>query len=289
MGSPRVVYDWLLEKTVAEIPFEDLRKVQEEIASGLKNFGHADSWADWYGYLLPDCVDRAFEGHLEYLIEYLVTAFMAVMPDSSEPLRYSTFRRDGLSTIGQAIMAPTLWPDGPRRSTGCLHRATTTPTGYPIWGEASGDFSASMFFCLKYLDSDEIPVWTKSVFAIACPRWRAQILVWLCGAKDVIDGKIAHPAELADLYKEGRVNVGWALSHLIGADNRAHEEERNREARPVEFLPRMNRKSFDECVAGILSESLLSEWLESMMEAEPLFDHVSSTAIPDRLRQLYSM
>lgn len=284
MGEERIVYDWLLNKDVGELPVEDIEAVLIEIASGLTIFGHADAWADWFGYLLPRCIPRAFDYRTDYLIEHLVTAFMAAMPCPSMSWGYPSFRDDALLTLGRAIMAPALWPYGPGVSKGCLHSEATTQTGYPIWGDASGDFSASMFFCLKYLAPSDVPGWTKSVFAIPCPRWRAQLLVWLCGAKDIVDGKIAHPAGL-DEHRQ--IKVGWAWSHVIGAENAAYDESMEYAGQPVEFLPMTNRSLFNEIVRDTLNDELLTEWLESLMEFEHLFDHVTGTAVPERLRQLY--
>lgn len=284
MGEQRTIYDWLLEEDAVERPIEDLQAVLEEIASGLTNFGHADVWAEWYGYLLPRCIPRAFESYVEYLIEHLVTGFMAVMPDSSEPWGYPSFREDALPTLGQAVMAPEHWPDGPRASVRCLHSVATVPTGYPIWADASGDFSASMFFCLKYLAANDVLEWTKSVFEISCPRWRAQLMVWLCGAKGIVDGKISHPAGLE--RSEGP-RVNWAWCHLISGENAAYGGRMEHPGGPIEFLPAANRRLFDETVMSILNERMLSEWLESLMEFEHLFDQVTGTAVPERLRQLY--
>lgn len=284
MGETRTIYDSLLDTDIADWPAEELETLFEEISTGLVHLGHADVWADWYGYLLPRCVPRAFEHHIYYLIEYLATACMAVMPASSTPWGYPSFREDALATIGKAIMAPALWPDGPRTSVGCLHTTETVPTGCPIWGWASGDFSVSMFFCLKYLLPEDVPAWTKSVFAIPCPRWRAQLLVWLVGAKAIVDGTISQPTKLG---RHHTPNVGWAWSHIIDGQNAAYDESAENQAGRIEFLPKSNRLLFDETAANILDESLLSEWLESMMEFEYLFDQVTAVAVPEQLRQMY--
>ena len=284
MGETRTIYDSLLDTDVAKWPQKEIQSILVEIASGLKHFGHADNWADWYGYLLPRCMPRAFECHIDYLFETLVTGCMAVMPDSCTSWGYPSFREDALATLGKAIMAPTLWPDGPRVSAGCLHRYDTAPTGYPVWGDASGDFSASMFFCLKYLVPEDVPAWTKSVFDIPCPRWRAQVLVWLVGAKAIIDGKISQPEKLDEQHN---LDVEWAWSHIIDGQNAAYDEGMENQVGRIEFLPKANRLLFLETVAGIMNESLLSEWLESLMGSEHLFDQVTSVAVPEQLRQMY--
>lgn len=284
LGTPRVAYDWLLEKDVGEVPFGDLQSIFEEIASGLTCFGHADEWANWYGYLLPRSIPRAFEGDLEYLIENLVTAFMVVMPDAAVPFGYRSLREDALSTLGRSIMAPPLWPNGSRESTGCLHRCETVPTGYPLWGEASGDLSASMFFCLKYLTPGEIPGWARSVAAIECPRWRAQLLVWLCGAKGILDGTVSYPEELAE---SGSISIGWALSNVIGLENAAYDATEERPDQKAEFISKANRDLFNEVVGEIITERTLTDWLESLTEFPYIFDQIDATGVPERLRRLY--
>lgn len=284
MGETRTIYGSLLDTDIADWPVEELETILVEIAMGLPVFGHADNWADWYGYLLPRCIPRAFEYHIDYLVEHLVTACMAVMPSSSTAWGYPSFRNDALATLGKAIMAPALWPNGPEASVGCLHSCKTVPTGYPIWGRASGDFSASMFFCLKYVSPEDMPAWTKSVFAIPCPRWRAQVLVWLVGAKAIVDGTISQPSKLD---KQHTPDVGWHWSHCIDGQNAAYQECVAAQVGRIEFLPMANRMLFSETVANLLDENLLSEWLESMMEFEYLFDQITAVAVPEQLRQLY--
>jgi hypothetical protein len=284
MGYPREIYTSLLEVDVVDQPVEDLQIYLQEIACGLHNFGHVDVWSDWFQYLLPHCVERSFEHYVDYLIEYLVTAFMTVMPDPSVQVGYPSFRRDALLTLGRAIMSPELWPDGKHAPKGCLHDVWETQTHYPLWRDASGDFSASMFFCLKYLSADQVPRWTRSVFDIPCPRWRGQVLVWLCGAKGLIDGTISQPSNLEE-HPVARVE--WAWSHIINGQNSAYEEIVEDSASPIEFLPNANRIHFEETVMNTLDEILLSEWLESLKEFAPLFDQITAAKVPERLHQLY--
>ena len=285
MGDPREIYTSLLEVEVVDQPVEDLQVYLEEITCGLHNFGHADAWSDWFKYLLPRCLLRSFEHYVDYLVEYLVTAFMTVMPDPSGQVGYPSFRRDALLTLGQAIMSPELWPGGKHTPKGCLHDVWETQTHYPLWRDASGDFSASMFFCLKYLSVDEIPVWTRSVFDIPCPRWRGQVMVWLCGAKGLIDGTVSQPSDLPD---DCQVKIDWAWCHVIDGKNAAYEDAFDGPIGPIEFLPAANRSRFSETVLDKLGETLLSEWLESLKEHEPLYDQFMAAEIPDQLRDWYS-
>jgi len=283
----RVVYNSLLDKGVADHSLEELEEILMSIASGLKCFGHADNWEDWCAYILPELIPRAFEYRSDYLIEYLVTAIMVVMPDASKPVYYGSFKEDALATLGQAIMAPERWPHGPE-SAWCLHDHWEAPTGYPVWGNASGDLSASIFFCLKYLATDDVRGWVKSVFDIPCPRWRGQILVWLCGTKYLIDGKISQPSELDmdnDLYR----STQWSNGYTIDGSIVSYSEKYPKSPQPIPFLSRDNRQAFDNCVQELLSEDLLARWLESMKPFPHLIKHITETNVPDELRQNFNL
>ena len=288
MAEKREMYPSLLERDVAEHSIEDLQKFLRQIASGLSSFGHSDSWSDWYGYLLPRCLPRAFERDNiyvgGYLLEHLVTGFMSVSPNSSDMWGYSSFKDDALITLGRAIMAPELWPNGPRASAGCLHPRKSSRTQYPVWATASGDFAASMFFCLKYLEVNEVPHWIGSVFAIECPHWRTQILAWLCGAENFFDGTMTQPTELNNYYGP---QVEWELSLIIDGRNNAYNESEE-PSEPIEFLPAANLSCCRETVTEILDEALLSDWLESLMDFEYLFDHVTDAEIPEMLQKFYN-
>lgn len=284
MGEEREMYPSLLERDVAEHSFEELQVFLVEIASGLKSMGLSDAWPEWYGYLMPRCLPRSFQRESrnfgDYLVEYLVTAFMSVMPDSSIDWGYDAFRDDALKTLGQAIMAPDLWPRGSEKSVDCLHPKAIDRPGYPVWTETSGDFAASMFFCLKYLEANDIPGWIKSAFAIPCPRWRAQMLVWLCDVKSFLDSTLLQPSEMEGNYT---LYGGWAWSHIINGRNMAYNEWKE----PIEFLSAGNRARCHETISELLNEKLLSEWLESLMEFESLFDQLTATEVPERLRRAY--
>lgn len=286
MSDDRRIYASLLEKEVADHSYMELERCFSEICSGLTLFGNLDNWTEWFHYLLPRTIPRAFERHVDYLIEPIVTAFMAVFPESEIQGRYEGFSSDALLTLGRKIMSPEQWPEGPQESTGCLHTAAVTSTGAPFWSEASGDFSASMFFCLKYLPAEEIPSWTRSVFSIPCPRWRAQVLVWLSGAKDLVDGKIAQPSELDDRRSP---SVKWNWSLAICGRNLAYAEMKNGASKAIEFLPKENCAAFSRTISEMLTEDLISEWLESLMQNERIFDHVTGMLIPERLRQQYQL
>jgi hypothetical protein len=177
MSEKRKMFPSLCKKKVTSISTKYLLDCLEEIA-GTSAFGPQAEWDSWYHYLLPRLIPRAFENYLrEYLVENLVTAFVTLYPvDIAE--RYPGFLEDVLSTLGQALMDPSLW-EGEEIVVGrMLHCSWEDDPKWPWgWHEASVDFSSLMFFCWKYLDANQIDAWLRSVFAIRSAHWRAQLLV----------------------------------------------------------------------------------------------------------------
>ena len=122
-----------------------------------------------------------------------------------------------------------------------------------------------------------------SVFAIECPRWRAQVLAWLCGARYFFDGTQTQPK----VPEYGIFpNVRWSLSFIIDGRNNAYNESEE-PTEPIEFLPAAKLNCCHETVTGLLDEALLLEWLESLMDFEYLFDHLTDWEIPEMLRKFY--
>src|SRR6185503_15044842 len=90
-----------------------------------------------------------------YLAEPLVTAFMSLYPREIAPEPYACFRDDVLGTLAVANMDQRLWRDGEVRINTMLW---PFPNGCREQDcrDICGDFSALMFFCLKYLTPSEI-------------------------------------------------------------------------------------------------------------------------------------
>ena len=85
--------------------------------------------------------------------------------------------------------------------------------GVPWWyrNEASGAVSATLFLCLKYLPAEQIDGWLESILKIDCAFWRGQIMVWLLGAKPLLEGRISQPAE----FNESTPSIKWEWSHSL--------------------------------------------------------------------------
>ncbi|TVQ84534.1 MAG: hypothetical protein EA357_02620 [Micavibrio sp.] len=251
MGERRIFHE--LTGDIASLTVSQLQKVLESISSGASCFGLYDEWNDWYHHLLGHLIPRSHACWVDPLLEYLVTAFFALYPDGLNKPPYRNFDEDVLNTLGRCMMEPECW-DGNDIAVGrVLHRS---PRPNKLWGwwDASGDFSASMFLCLKYLPPDLIESWFKSVLAIPSPHWRAQLLVWLVGAHGFFTGKIRWPSELRnDAYP----SVDWAWSHCLRADMASSSDVTG-------FLPRAAGKIVLETAYRHFTEDVYLDWIGSI-------------------------
>jgi len=161
-----------------------------EIAGGFSRFGAREEWRLWLHHLLGPLIPRSHEFYTDYLLERLISTFMSLYPLAVEPESYPGFRDD---TLGRCMMDRACWSKGEIVLGTALH-SFNPRTGLWRWFDASGDFSASMFFRLKFLRAEEIEPWLRSALAIACPHWRAQLLVWFVGAHEMLVGRTANPA-----------------------------------------------------------------------------------------------
>jgi len=191
---------------------EQLQRPLAEIASGTASFGAMDEWQDWYHYLLPQLLPRSHECFVAPLLESLVTGFMVMYPNGVRNPRYKNFESDVLQTLGRCMMEANCWNGSEVVLGAFLHRSNKNPNQIWRWWDASGDFSASMFFCLKYLPTASLREWIASVFAIPSPYWRAQVLVWLVGAHSILEDQIKWPAAF-DV--NARPYIGWEWSHCL--------------------------------------------------------------------------
>ncbi|MDB5870733.1 MAG: hypothetical protein JWQ07_175 [Ramlibacter sp.] len=213
MGSERKMYPEL-EGDLSALSCRELQRPVEEIGSGTSAFGPMDEWTDWYHYLLPRLVSRAHESYVDTLLEGLITSFFALYPEDVIDEPYRGFKADALVTLGRCMMNYDCWEGDQIKVGRILHRSNDNPNRIWCWWDASGDFSASMFFCLKYLPDELLTEWIQSVFDIRSPHWRAQLMVWLVGAHDLLSGRIAWPSD----FVSGHVpSVSWAWSHSVSA------------------------------------------------------------------------
>lgn len=211
MGEERKMFDFLLAD-LEGFSLEELRVPLEEIASGNSCFGPMDEWTNWYQYLLAQLVSRHLEQSFDSLYQRLVTAFIAVSPRGiDEP--YPGFADDARQTLGRCLMDPTRWA-GERLAVPVPKDPFTDQRSF-AWSVACGDFSAGMFFCAKYLASDELAAWLDSVFAIRCPLWTTQLYGWLLEAYPLLSGRVV---ELAALDTDNSAEVAWLGTHVLQGD-----------------------------------------------------------------------
>jgi len=195
MGGERRMFDEL-RGDLSALTARDLREPLTEIASGTSSFGPQLEWHVWYHYLLGPLLPRSHESFVTSLLESLMTGFMALYPNAIYNAPYKQFGNDALLTLDRSLMDPKCWSGNDIVVGSFLHQSNNNPNKVWCWWDASGDFSSTVFFCLKYLPSELVSNWFLSVLKISSPHWRAQVVVWLVGAHDLLQGRVKWPSEL---------------------------------------------------------------------------------------------
>lgn len=242
------------------LPLDTLMLALEEIASGTSSFGPLQEWRDWYHYLLGALLPRSHGFDvLHSLLEDLMSGFMTQYPNGVHRPPYPEFHEDVLLTLGCCLMEPECWNGTDIALGNVLRRSNDNPAGVWLWFDASGDLSASLFFCLKYLPEASIAPWLHSVLAIPAPHWRAQLMVWLTGAHDILAGTLAWPAQWP---LDARPYVGWEWSHCLGP-HLAQADESG--AAPSQaFLPEGSRLQALRTLDAYFTEARYREWLAAI-------------------------
>lgn len=279
MGEKRRIFDELMGD-LNPLSASQLQAPLNEIASGTSSFEPLKEWRDWYHYLLAQLVTRGHECCFSSILESLLTGFMALYPNGVYNPPYRGFLNDALQTLGRCMMESQCWTGSDVVVGTCLHRANDNPNHLWRWWDASGDFSASMFFCLKYLPESCLREWIYSVLHIASPHWRAQVLVWLVGAQDMLSGRIHWPSEFPE---HAYPSVRWEGSHCLRPELTRSDESG---APPVTSLVskascalvlRLTRLYF--------TEEVFIEWLESIAKVPYLESELGD--IPTTFENLY--
>lgn len=279
MSDDRQMFD-ALAGDLSRLDIDYLKKALNEIASGTSAFGPSAEWQSWYHYLLGRILPRAHEASLGSLLESLINGFFALYPDGVQHAPYPRFLDDVLTTLGRSLMEPHCWNGTEIKVGAMLRRSNNNPAQVWGWWDASGDFSASMFFCLKYLPPACVHGWLQSVLAIPSPHWRAQVLVWLVGSHDILTGKICWPSEF-DIQARPSVDWEWAcclrpeLLALAGLplDHAA------------DFLPATSRELMLQLARTHFTSEVYLAWLESI-DAVPYLA-AELTGIPSTFEALY--
>ena len=224
MGDVRKMYPELLGD-LGEVSTYDLKKPLIEIASGTGSFGPTGEWNTWYHYLLGALLPRGHEAHVSYLLESLLTGFMAIYPNGVYREPYKGFHEDALLTLGRSIMDSECWNGSDIAIGKVLRRSNNNPNQVWVWWNASGDLSASLFFCMKYLPDVAVEPWLRSVLDIPSPHWRAQVMVWFVGAHELLNSAVRWPSEFAvqahPRHRLGMVALPAARTGYHGRQRRA--------------------------------------------------------------------
>lgn len=279
MGSERRMFHQLLGDLDA-VAACDLGEPLAEIASGTSCFGPHEEWNVWYHYLLGQLLPRSHEGLLSSLLESLINAFFALYPNGVQEAPYDHFVEDVLNTLGRCMMDSRCWDGDEIRLGAVLHRSNDNPRNVWRWWDASGDLSASMFLCLKYLPNDLVESWFESVLAIRSPHWRAQVFVWLVGANAMLEGRVSWPSEF-DL--EAYPSIAWEWSHCLRPDTVILDALG--ETRTESFLPRAARNSALSVVRRYFTRDTFREWGQSIARISYL--EAELAAIPSTFEAMY--
>jgi hypothetical protein len=278
MGSARRMFPELAGD-LATLSCVELQEPLDEIAGGTSSFGPRPEWTDWYHYLLANLVPRAHESHVDTLLERLITGFFTLYPEDSIDEPYRGFKADALVTLGRCMMDQECWEADEIKVGRTLHRSNNNPNRVWCWWDASGDFSASMFFCLKYLPDDLLAGWIHSVLGIRSPHWRAQVVVWLVGAHDLLSGRVAWPSEFVERQVP---SVAWAWSHSVRPDLVSVER---RHCGQGGFIRDSARALVLAASRAYFSPERYLEWLSSFDQVPYVRDEL--THLPRDFEELY--
>lgn len=259
------------------LPDDCIEEALEAIASGCSSFGPLVEWIEWYHYLLPRLIQRAWKPTYYQPAELLITAFMAQYPIQSGSMPYPNFHSDALNTLGRYIMSPRFWPEGQLDVANGLSK-WTGPNGIARWSKAGNLLSASLFFCIKYLPLSDVEAWFRSVIAVRNDYWQVQIITWLVGAHPILTGQILQPSEFPEVTPFG---IDWEQSHVLnGCDADNYESPLQR----LPFLPIENREAVIQIAYSMDVEEFFENfWTDPAMSAVAL----ETAGLPESFRQLY--
>lgn len=258
----------------------DLQIPLAEIATGTSSFGPMQEWRDWYHYLLGQLVPRSHDAFVYSLLEILVTGFVAQYPNGIHQSPYPKFEQDVLATLGRCMMEPQCWSGREIVVGSFLQRSNNNPNQVWLWYNASGDLSASLFLCMKYLPVSSVRPWFRSVLDIEAPHWRAQIIAWLVGAQELLLGLKTWPSELEI---EAYPSVSWDWSHCLRPELAV--DDRSGATPMTRWLPEAACSQVLEEVRSYFNDDVYLTWLESISTVEYLQRELAD--IPRSFERLY--
>ncbi|HEY1707875.1 MAG TPA: hypothetical protein VGG10_06385 [Rhizomicrobium sp.] len=264
MSKERKYYRDLCEKNLHDLDCLEVSDALREITSGITCFGELEEWRVWFHYILSQMTECAFEAcAFHHWLEPLISAFMVVYPSGVKDEPYRGFLKDVFETLAVSPMQPSLWEDGDIiLEKSLLYFAPGL--GVWQWNEKVADeFSALLFFCLKYLPPSSVDGWVQSIIALPSVLYRAQFLLWLLATRDILFGKIDSPENFP---KKNHIEIDWENSHCIAL--RPTGNEGSVYAKET-FLPAENVAAFRLALETHLTQAMVLEWLRSF-ESDPM-------------------
>ena len=137
-----------------------------------------------------------------------------------------------------------------------------------------------MFFCLKYLPESLVAPWLRSVLEITSPHWRAQVIVWMVGAHDILKGAVKWPSEFRE---DARPSVAWEWSHCLRPELSAADS--SGAALTVAFIPEGSRSQALQTFQSYFVEEVYLDWLTSISTVPYLEAELAE--IPAAFEKLY--
>jgi len=263
-----------------QLSTSELQKPLADIASGTSSFGPMREWSIWYYYLLGAVLPRSHDAFVSYLLEDLLTGFMALYPNGVYREPYRGFRDDALLTLSRCMMDGQCWIGSDIAIGTILRRSNNNPNRVWMWWDASGDFTASMFFCLKYLPESLVEPWLRSALEITSPHWRAQVMVWMVGASDILNGGVKWPSEFP---RNARPSVDWEWSHCLRPEMAAADD--SGAVPTVAFIPEECRLQALKVFQSYFVEEVYLDWLMSISKVPYLGAELAE--IPTTFEKLY--
>lgn len=293
MGEERLLYTELIDKPFEEIKSIDLAtKILFEISSGTSCFGHNEEWDEWFKYLLPKLILRSDESvdFDELLVQSVVAAFMSVYWEGI-PEEYEGFRNNVINSLSLCLMNERLWCKNSqtnRLRPVFLDTYKDSKNNLRLgWnsGQSDRNLSALMFFCLKYLNQEEMVSWIKSLFLIDDVYWKGALMVWVLGAYDILK----HPIISPTMIEKSNPELMWENSHTLGskygsidAKYPLHKDFNDNK----DFIPTENAILFIEEINKHLTDNLILDWAVSF--AEDKFVAESTYNVPELLMKKLS-
>ncbi|MFN7931186.1 MAG: hypothetical protein U0Y68_25310 [Blastocatellia bacterium] len=263
ISEVRTMYLELMERPIAEIPTDLLQRILWELTSGTSCFGHLDEWDEWFRFLLPHLILRSQDTHIsDTILECTITASFNIF-DKGLPNDYPKMREDIIATVPRCLMKPELWVEWKDETFArtALRPAFLVDEDGQIterwwWGQTTvGAVSAAMFFCLRFLEPQEIASWVKSLTDIQDSFWKGHLLVWLIGF-DKLTLKLPFTTKV---FERLSPLLKWSDSYLVDAWKEGKA-----------FFPPENIKAFWEEINRQITAVTLLQWVDEFA-AQPIF------------------